>query len=411
MSNELLVIEKLELVPFFTKGDQLDDTLENIAKELRAHVPDVSTLKGRNAIKANVTKGTKAKTFLEGHGKDLSAEYKAIPKVIDANRKKSRDFFTALIEEIREPLTAWEVIDKAGKQQVIDVAAYLIKFDADLEEGYRDNELFDFKLAKAEADRQAEIKAAADKAAAEAKAKAELEASEKIAKAEREKIAAEQREIAAKQAVIDAENKAAQDAINAAAREAKAKQDIIDAKAKAEKSERERLAAEEVRKEEMRVDYHKRMVQHIVDCGNGFIGGSPQSFGILFYELENKIVIDEKFEEFQQEAEAARNESIQKLKNCQEKQAKDREDAEAKTIRDNEIAAENARLAEVQRQNNIAEQQNREQAKLEADKNHVASIKRDIMADFISIGLDDTAARLATRALAAKKIRHTGISY
>ena len=249
MSNELLVIEKLELVPFFTKGDQLDDTLEKVAKEVRAHVPDVSTLKGRNAIKANVTKATKAKTFLESHGKDLSAEYKAIPKVIDANRKKSRDFFTDLIEEIREPLTAWELIDKEEKAQVVDTEKFLILYEVEHEQAINDNELIDLRTKQAEADRQAEIKAAADKAAAEAKAQAEAEAAERIAQAEREKIAAEQREIAAKQAVIDAKVKATQDAIDAAAREAKAKQDTIDAKERAryeaEQAEQRRILAEQ----------------------------------------------------------------------------------------------------------------------------------------------------------------------
>jgi hypothetical protein len=201
MKTELLVIEKLELVPFFTKGDRLDDTLEKVKVEATAHVPDVSTLKGRNAIKANVTKVTKVKTFLESHGKELAAEYKALPKAIDANRKKSKDFLNALVEEIREPLTAWELIDKAGKQQVIDVAAYLIKFDADIEEGYRDNELIDLRAKQVEVDRQAEIKAAADAATK----KAEDEAAEKIQQAKQDLIDAEHREAKAKQATKDAE--------------------------------------------------------------------------------------------------------------------------------------------------------------------------------------------------------------
>jgi hypothetical protein len=201
MSTELLVIEKLEIVPFFTKGDQLDDTLAKIRASAVDHVPDVSTLKGRNAIKANVTKVKKSRIYLENHGKDLSAEYKAIPKTIDANRKKSRDYLNVLEEEIRAPLTAWEVVDNAEKAQIADTAAYLIKFAADVEEGYRDNELIDLKAKQAEADRQAEITKAAD----EAKVKAEEKAADEIKQANLDRVAAENATATAKQATKDAE--------------------------------------------------------------------------------------------------------------------------------------------------------------------------------------------------------------
>lgn len=61
MSNELVVIKDLELVPFFTKGDSIDDVLQQIAKEAHSLVPDVSTAKGRKAITANVSKVTSSK--------------------------------------------------------------------------------------------------------------------------------------------------------------------------------------------------------------------------------------------------------------------------------------------------------------------------------------------------------------
>jgi colicin import membrane protein len=106
--TELLVIEKLELVPFFTKGDGIDNVLEQIAKEARSIVHDVSTAKGRDAVKAHVTKVTKSKTYLEAQGKALAAEYKEIPKKIDVNRKSVWDFLDNLQKEVRQPLTDWE---------------------------------------------------------------------------------------------------------------------------------------------------------------------------------------------------------------------------------------------------------------------------------------------------------------
>lgn len=387
MSTELAIIENLELVPFFTKGDSVDEILAKIKKEAMVHVPDVSTLKGRNAIKANVTKVKKSKTYLESHGKDLAAEYKAIPKVIDANRKKSRDFLNALEEEIRAPLTAWEVIDKAEKAQVIDTKSFLIEYELQHEDGLQENELKDLRAAQAEADRQAEIKAAAEQAAADAKAQAEQEAADRIAKAEREKTEAQQRE-------------------------AKEKQDRLDAQARAEQAEQDNITAEQARKEEIRIDYHKRMVQHIVDCGNGFIGGSPQSFGILFYELENKIIIDDSFEEFRQEAEKARSDSLQKLKDCQENQAKDHAEAEAKAKHDIEAAAENARQAQIQRQRQEDERLRSEAAQREANKRHCGAINRTAMQALMThAGLDEQQAKLAIKAIAKGLIPAVTISY
>jgi len=356
MKTELLVIEKLELVPFFTKGDRLDDTLEKVKVEATAHVPDVSTLKGRNAIKANVTKVTKVKTFLESHGKDLAAEYKLIPKAIDANRKKSKDFLNALVEEIREPLTAWETIDKAEKAQVIDTESFLIEYELQHEDGLRDNELVDFKAAQVEADRLAEIKAATEKAATEAKAKAEAEAAERIAQAERDKVAAEQRAIAAKQAVIDAENKAAQDAINAAAREVAAKQATKDAE----------------------------WLTYIAEA----------------YEINAKI-------DFDRQAVTAKKNASKQVKLAEYLEYI----GEAYSYNDQLIATKNAQVAEAQRQQDLADQQKREQAAREADKNHKGNINRTAMEAFIHAGLSQEQAKLAVKSIAKGLIPAVTISY
>lgn len=316
MSNELLVIEKLELVPFFTKGDSVDKILEQIAKEARAHVPNVSTTKTRGEITANITKVTECKTYLEDERKKLADEYKLIPKKIDANGKRVKDFLTSLQKELRQPLTDWEIERKQAK----DVALFLTEFDADLEAGYLEKENRDLKAAQAEADRQAELKAAADAATK----KANDEAAEEIAQAGRDKVKAEQ-----------------------AAKDAEWLTYITEAYGINAKIDFDRQAA------------------------------------IAKENAAKQVKLNEWFEYI----------------------------GEAYAYNDQLIATKNAQVAEAKRQQAIADQQKREQAKLEADKNHVASIKRDIMADFMSVGLDEAAARLATRALAAKKVRHTGINY
>lgn len=66
--------------------------------------------------------------------------------------------------------------------------------------------------------------------------------------------------------------------------------------------------------ETARIDNHKAAIKCIVDCGNGLIGGQPQAFALLFYELEEVIIVDESFEEFEAEAHRAKTEALAKLK-------------------------------------------------------------------------------------------------
>ena len=70
MSTELVIIEKLklDLVPFFTKEDRLDELLSAIAVEVMAHVPDVSTPTGQTLITTSMTAGTKYRLHPEESG-------------------------------------------------------------------------------------------------------------------------------------------------------------------------------------------------------------------------------------------------------------------------------------------------------------------------------------------------------
>jgi colicin import membrane protein len=274
MSNEILVIEKVEIVPFFTAGTGIDATLEAIAKEVRSHVPDVSTAKGRDAIKATVTKVVKSKTFLESKGKELAAEYKEIPKRIDANRKKAKDFLTELQNEIRQPLTDWEDEQaRIAEQKRLDEEAEKLKsqIEVDHEIAILLNEKFDRDLAeqlaqeaKLESERLAKLEAERiereNQIRIEAAAKAEqekLEAIERAKQAElyrveaekRAKFEAEQAEIRrieeAKQAELMRTEAARQAEINAQLAAEKARADEI-AKHEAIKAAEE---AEQKRKE------------------------------------------------------------------------------------------------------------------------------------------------------------------
>ncbi|HDS1744247.1 hypothetical protein [Pseudomonas sp. M2] len=102
--------------------------------------------------------------------------------------------------------------------------------------------------------------------------------------------------------------------------------------------------------EDARVDKHNSMIRHIEDCGLGLIGGQPQPFVLLFRELEEKIIVDEKFEEFEAEAHRAKATALVKLQaSFDEHQKREAEQAElARLRRAEEERAEQDRIRAAQ---------------------------------------------------------------
>ncbi|WP_149945339.1 hypothetical protein [Acinetobacter baumannii] len=106
--NELQVLEQNVIVAAFAKRGGTDELYERIAQEVRSHVPDVSTKKGRDAIGSLALKISKSKTLIEKCGKELVAEQKAQIKVIDDDRISIVKKFDLLRDEILAPRDAWE---------------------------------------------------------------------------------------------------------------------------------------------------------------------------------------------------------------------------------------------------------------------------------------------------------------
>jgi len=130
--------------------------------------------------------------------------------------------------------------------------------------------------------------------------------------------------------------------------------------------------------EKLRVARHENGIKAIMEIGNFMIGGQPQSFGMLFSELE-LIVIDESWEEFEAQAHREKAFAKQKIdtafaehqkreaeqaelerlrKEAAEREQKERE---ARIAKEATEAAERAAAAEQQRIKDEAERQVREQ--------------------------------------------------
>jgi hypothetical protein len=110
--NELQVLEHNVIVAAFAKRGGTDELYERIAQEVRSHVPDVSTKKGRDAIGSLALKISKSKTLIEKCGKELVAEQKAQIKVIDDDRISIVKKLDLLRNEVLAPRDAWEQAEK-----------------------------------------------------------------------------------------------------------------------------------------------------------------------------------------------------------------------------------------------------------------------------------------------------------
>ncbi|QII40567.1 hypothetical protein G3M83_09170 [Rouxiella badensis] len=216
------------------------------------------------------------KVMIDVAGKDLVAEMKKRPAMVDASRRKVREALDDLAIEIRKPVTDWEAeqdriaAEKAAEEERQRIAAeekaaaeaLALRVEADHEIALLMNDKFDRDAAdaKAEAERQRiaheeEIKRQAIEQArldAELKAKQEREAAAareaelkfKAEKAERDRITAEQK---AEQDRKDAAAKAESDRLAAAQQAEREKQEAIAAEQRKQQEAEQRRVAEEKR--------------------------------------------------------------------------------------------------------------------------------------------------------------------
>src|SRR5690606_9674529 len=120
--SEVAEVETTELVTLppretalqvYSTPGGLDPLIEQIREKVAGTVYDMSTAKGRAECASDAFKVAKSKTAIEKLGKALSAEYKEIPKKIDAERRRAFVALEALQAQVRQPLTDWERAEEA----------------------------------------------------------------------------------------------------------------------------------------------------------------------------------------------------------------------------------------------------------------------------------------------------------
>jgi len=230
--HELLPIESINALEVFT-GQKLDELLTKIRREVTTLVPDVNTAAGRKEVASTAYKISRSKTAIDNAGKELVAGWKSQSAVVDASRKKVRDYLDALREEVRAPLNAWEA--KEADKEAMLVAEATARREA--EEAAKAADLAKREAAVLEAEERiaAHAKAEADRIAAEVAAKAQAAREDAI-----RKEAAEKANRDAAEALERVEREAA---VTKSMAEIATKQAAHEARLASEKAERDKAEA------------------------------------------------------------------------------------------------------------------------------------------------------------------------
>lgn len=364
--QDLVTIPRADALQVYTTPGAIAPYLDRVRAEVEAFKglgQTVGTAKGRQAIKSFAFRLARTRTALEGVGKELADEVKAIPKKVDATRKQVRDTLEAWESEVRGPLTAWEEAEKArvaGHEAALaaipEAPGYgMTETSAELRARleYLTTAFVDHKWEEfieraaiaisAEIDRTKVLLAAAEKREAEAAELARLRA------AEEERLAAER----AAQARREAEERERRIAEEAAA-------------AEREKAEQER----------QRVEREKREAE------------------------ERAARAEQDARDAQQRAEREKAEAEERARLAAEKAERDRV-----------AAAEAAAAAERQRQADEKAAEERAAAAREADRAHRAAVNNAAVDAFVAGGLDVETAKAAVTLIAKRAIPRVSIAY
>lgn len=114
--NSIALVIAENPVLALTDKEKFAEFLKDIKAEIDAHVPDVSTPKGRAEIGSLAYKVTRSKTAIDKAGKELNAVKRKEIDAVDAERREIWARLEALADEVRKPLTEWEEAEEKRKE-------------------------------------------------------------------------------------------------------------------------------------------------------------------------------------------------------------------------------------------------------------------------------------------------------
>lgn len=115
MNQQVISIEDISAdnAPAIYITGGLSQFLEAVKVEVGAHVPDLTTRKGREHIASLAAKVSKSKSAVEKPGREYLKRLKEMPKVVEAELREFVDAMDKLRDETRQPLTDWQAAEDA----------------------------------------------------------------------------------------------------------------------------------------------------------------------------------------------------------------------------------------------------------------------------------------------------------
>jgi colicin import membrane protein len=111
--TDIVAVVEANPVMVLTDRQKFNQFYEAIKRETDALEADVSTEKGRKAIKSMAFKVAQTKTAIDDAGKKLNEDARSRINAIDEARREIRQQLDALKEEVRRPVTEWEKAEDA----------------------------------------------------------------------------------------------------------------------------------------------------------------------------------------------------------------------------------------------------------------------------------------------------------
>jgi colicin import membrane protein len=387
---------------------------KRVKAEVAAHVPDLSTEKGRKEIASLAYKVTRSKTAIDAAGKKLNEEATAKIAVVNASRRKIREELEALAEEVRAPLTKWEEAELDRLAKIEAVLSRIEGIQVSIEDGSN------FISDRVEEVNSIEIEPEVFQERVDEGNGVKKKALQMLGTAlERaRKHEADQAELAK---------------LREAAEKAEAER-LERERVENEKAERE---AAEARRREDEDRGASNALNYIKGIRSGLIGGQPQPFVILLHDLETRFVMEDYAERHREAIIAARDEAHSHLTSEMERDAEKRRADDAAAEQERVIAAEKAARVEADRvaQEKIAKAEaeaaaikkaaedaererqrkadddRREDEKRAADRKHRGEIMAAAKKAVMALGLKEDTAKKIVLAIVANEIPNVTLRF
>lgn len=109
---ELIIKENIVPLEVFTNKEKTNAVIQHIKDEVAKFSPDMSTEKGRKAIKSMARKVSSSKAVLINMGKALTADWRSKTDKVNISKNLIEKELNDLRDKVRKPLSDWENKEK-----------------------------------------------------------------------------------------------------------------------------------------------------------------------------------------------------------------------------------------------------------------------------------------------------------